>query len=503
MRRFATRRVRILAAGLGAAVAVQLPVPVQASGSHGTPSTHGIARATAVSLLAPAPRHAGAGRPLPRLSIKTSTATATGAAGTVSIFGPGVSLASQAAFATTGEDDQVALFGSDQNLEPPDTMLAAGPTSLLQTINSTAAIWSKTGTRSALVDLNRVLPVPAGWSFSDPRILYDVPSGRFIFAGLAFSPNLSSVVFVGISKTSDPAGGFFFYSLAQTSNGELHDQPKIGVSDDKVVVAWNDFCCGALLPLFIGAETWVLEKSTLLTGAPTPYVGTGPNLGQSSPVPAQSLTSTTTEYVAFNRGGSTGVVAITGTPAANNVTFTQTNVTMPATSTPPKAQQPGGTIETNDDRFLSAVWRNGVLSVTGNTGCTPSGSPSVRACLRLVQVSTAGTPSLISASDLGGSGSDAYYPAVVTDSAGDVLISFTVSGSTRYPAAAIGEVRSGVVAGVGIFQAGEVKYGGTRWGDYSAISIDPTTSLVWAAAEYSEAGTTGHDWGTAAAAYAP
>lgn len=502
MRSRAARSLQLFAAAAAAALALWQPVPATATGGAVAATVRGAATATSASLLTEGPRHVGAGRSLPLLRANGSRTTTAGTAASLSVAPAFATLTSQAAFATTGEADEIAAFGSDQNLEPPDTMLAAGPTSLLQMINSTAAIWSKTGARGAIVDLNRALPVPAGWSFSDPRVLYDTASGRFFFTGLAFSANLSSLVFVAVSKSADPAAGWFVYSLAQTSNGELHDQPKIGVSDDKVVVSWNDFCCGALLPLFIGAETWVLQKSTLLTGATTPYVGTGPNLTQNSPVPAQSLTSSTTAYVSFNRGGSAGVLAITGTPAANNVAFTQTNVTMPSTSTPPAAQQPGGTIETNDDRFLSSVWRNGVLSVMGNTGCTPSGSTSVRSCARLVQVSTAGTPTLLGASDLGSNGVDVYYPAVVTDTAGNAWVAFTLSGATRYATAAVAEVSSGVVAGAGVFQSGQSTYGGSRWGDYSGISIDPTTSQVWAAAEYAATGTTGHDWGTAAGAYA-
>src|ERR1700686_233581 len=106
-------------------------------------------------------------------------------------------------------------------------MLAAGPTSLLETVNSSASIWTKSGTQLALADLNKVLPLPSGFIFSDPRVLFDAASGRFFFSGVAFSPlTFNSVVFLGVSKTSDPTGGFFVYNVAQTSNGEIHDQPK-------------------------------------------------------------------------------------------------------------------------------------------------------------------------------------------------------------------------------------------------------------------------------------
>ena len=42
------------------------------------------------------------------------------------------------------------------------------------------------------------------------------------------------------------------------------------------------------------------------------------------------------------------------------------------------------TLQTHDDRFLSAVWVNNVLWAAGNTGCTPSGDSTTRACLNVV-----------------------------------------------------------------------------------------------------------------------
>ena len=213
------------------------------------------------------------------------------------------------------------------------------------------------------------------------------------------------------------------------------------------------------------------------------------------------------EYVTFNGVTFAGVLSITGTPANNNVVITEKDLGMPATSTPPKAIQPGGTIVTNDDRFLSSIWQNGVLWTSGNTGCKPAGSATVRACMRLVKVSTTGpAPALSQAFNVGQTGLDAYYPAVTLGSAGDLFVSLTTSSSSLFPSAAVVEIAAGAppgtISGAAVFQMGAQKYGGTRWGDYSAISVDPATSAIWAAAEYSAAGSS-HDWGTAVGEFTP
>ena len=125
------------------------------------------------------------------------------------------------------------------------------------------------------------------------------------------------------------------------------------------------------------------------------------------------------------------------------------------------------------------------------------GSATTRACLRMVDISTAGTPSLVQSLDVGKNGADVYFPAVTIDAAGNTFFAYSVSSASMFASAAAGEIQAGVVTGTQVYEAGQQTYGGTRWGDYSGISIDPTTGQVWAAAEYSALGSS-HDWGTAA-----
>jgi hypothetical protein len=138
-------------------------------------------------------------------------------------------------------DQQLAApFGKDQFVTPPDTQVAAGPSHLVEMVNSSGSVWDKSGTLLTLFDLNVFFAVPPGSSFSDPRILYDRDSQRWFASGVAFVPStLASVVVIDVSTTSNPLDKWVQYSAAKSSN--LHDQPKIGVSADKVVLSWNDF----------------------------------------------------------------------------------------------------------------------------------------------------------------------------------------------------------------------------------------------------------------------
>jgi hypothetical protein len=427
----------------------------------------------------------------------------------VAIFNPAAptrdavnpTIARATAFPLISRDQQVASYGFGEAVAPPDTMVAAGPTLLFELVNRTASLWSKTGARLALANLDTVLPLPAGYTIADPRVLYDVLSGRFFISMNWGDSGNDSITFVAVSKTSDPRQGFYGYQFPPTTGGELHDQPKIGVTDDKLVIEWDDFNPGSV---YAGTEIWVLQKSAMLTGASVPMSSFGPAIGYLSAVPAQSLTSTTTAYAVHDSGSSAVVVQITGTPALSNVVFTTSIVAIPAVPSPPAAVQPGSpALNTGDVRFFSAVWRSGQLWLGANDSCM-QGSVQ-HACMRFVDIATGSTPTLAKSFDVSPSGYDAYYPAVVTDPTGRLWVAFTASNAATYASALAAEITfSGLTPTVvySVIIAGVKTYNDTLWGDYSSISIDPSTGSIWAAAEYAPGGTPA-DWGTAAGRFGP
>jgi hypothetical protein len=403
---------------------------------------------------------------------------------------------------------QYTQIGQDQGLEPPDTQLAAGPDYLVEMVNASGSVWTKSGSRVLKFDLNSFFPVPSGYSFTDPRILYDAPSGRWFASGLSFAGSGASQndsqVYVAVSATSDPTGSWSTYVVAQNTQHILYDQPKIGVSDDKIVISANDFTGQS--PSYSGVQTWVLQKSDLLAGSQSIAIwDSGLDASKFNLVPSQSLSPTTAEYVVYNASGSVGVIAITGTPAQQTVVMNSpTLLAISPTSAPPPAAQPGtGTIDTGDDRFLSAVWQNGILWTGGNDACQPTGDTQNRSCLRLDQVSTAGaSPALLQDFDVGVSQAYLYYPAVSLDGDGNAFFSFSESSSTQYASTATTALTASApytaLGSILIVQAGIGSYGGSRWGDYSAAATDPTNPLyVWVTAEYAE--DTNSYWGTGTA----
>jgi len=414
---------------------------------------------------------------------------------------------------------QVGLYGSDQVAEPPDTQLAAGPVNIAEADNSTLSIWSKTGSLVTTADLTAFFRVPAGYFFTDPRILYDGQSTRWFLTGLSFNASSNSNLYIAVSTTSDPSGSWLTYTLG-SGTGVIPDQPKPGVSSDKVVVSWNDYSGSSpSTVVFSGQETWVLQKSDLVSGASVHIASFGPDSTRFGIVPSQSLTSTTTDWLTYNnadcpstatcnRGSPTvGVVAIDGTPISNNVTWTETDPAIAGTTSPPAPRQPSGVpvlqAQSIDDRLLAAVWQNGTLWVAGNDGCIPAGDSLIRSCMRMISVSTSGTPSVTQDFDAASNGFDLYYPAVTLDGSGDLFIAYSESSPSLYPSA-VGI--DSLAASPMTFEnsisiaSGQTSYSGTRWGDYSGAAQDPLNPAdVWLTAEYQASAINPGDWGTATA----
>ena len=423
-------------------------------------------------------------------------------------------------------EQQLSLLGSDQTIWPPDVQLAVGPTTLIEVVNSNYSIWTRSGTFVTSVDLNALFSVPTGYVFSDPRVAYDSLSGLFILTGMAFDAANDGQVYLAVSASSDPAGLWYTYLVSSNTSRTFYDQPKVGVSSDKIVISWADYSTTS----FIGEELWILDKSEAIAGMPPEYAQYTPDTQRFGMVPSLEPTATSVAYVVYNNADkdlnqneafpTAGVIAINGTPSQHNVSSNYYVGTLPQiakTYFPPDAAQPGGgpLIATNDDRFLSAVWQADKLWTGGNDQCKPRGDTQWRSCLRLVQIATgSGGPTVLQSFDVGVAGADLYYPAETVDGSGNLFVTFSWSSATQY--ASVGTLAqstgapSGTVGGILTTQSGlgianncGTKCQNTdgsslnRWGDYSAAAPDPANPVaVWVAGEYAGSATDQLDWGT-------
>jgi len=91
--------------------------------------------------------------------------------------------------------------------DPPDVQVAAGPTAIVEMVNTVYAMWSRSGVLLDSGQLDQFFTSSGvnrkGDEVTDPRILYDTSTQRW-FAAL-FDVTRGEAL-VGVSDTSDPAG---------------------------------------------------------------------------------------------------------------------------------------------------------------------------------------------------------------------------------------------------------------------------------------------------------
>jgi hypothetical protein len=433
----------------------------------------------------------------------------------------------------------VTLFGQDNNLEPPDTQIAVGPDTVVEMVNANMSVWSKYGKRTYYIDLNTFYGVPAGYLITDPRVLYDKSSGRFIASAVAITNSWNSNVYLAVSQSSDPTGTWTRQGL-KTTSAVLLDQPKVGTSDDKITLAWSEWVnppCDqqATFACFTGEEFSVVDKADMLAGGPAVEYLSGPDLNHYAVVPVQALSSTTTQYMAYNNADpyylvenqcaqpnppnqygtcpTIGILSITGSVHANTLMLREDDRPINATTAPPQAvqQNSAGVIDTGDDRLLTAVWQNNQLWTTLGDGnfcpnANPNG-PGLRSCVKVIEVLTDNVPMFVQKETTLDSGDFTYHPALSLDSVGDLFMVFSRSSATMYPSVwvtglpastpNIWSLSAALQAGTGPYDSKTLCGGNNRWGDYSGASIDggdPTD--IWLAGEYAVFDTRNCTWKT-------
>jgi len=385
---------------------------------------------------------------------------------------------------------------------PPDTQIGVGPSHIVEAVNLEMRIWTKDGALVSTIDLNSFFGTST--NLSDPKIRFDPLSNRWFIAVISYNNSFTAGAWrLAVSTTPDPLS--FVYYAASTSKS-APDFPALGISADKVVLTANAFRGNN----FLGTEFLVINKAQLILGAPAVSSYFAPPQGLFTIQPAHSLSSTATLYmaaVAYNSATSIRVWSVNGVPGVGaGVTRSTVDRSITSLTSPPDAQQLGTStlIQTNDNRLLDAVYRNGKLWVAANSACVPLSDPTTRACLRLIQFSI-DTMTKAQDFDFGQSGSYYYYPAIQIDGNNNLISVFSGSGGSSAPAWA-GVYASGqrLADGPSTFQVpatiklGEHAYNpfANRWGDYSGASIDPSNpATIWVAGEYAQSAG-GSEWGT-------
>ena len=178
---------------------------------------------------------------------------------------------------------------------PPDIQLAVSSKYVMETVNSEAAIYTKTGNLIKKFGLEFLFNLPSressdSHSITDPVLLFDSATNdtqsnshnngnnsnddnRRWFASI--SDVTTHSIRIAVSKTSDPTGVWRTYNFPfESLPNNCSDQPFIAVSDDKLAIGvntWSNNCDWSnnnddiiSSPKFRGVQFVIADKNDLL-----------------------------------------------------------------------------------------------------------------------------------------------------------------------------------------------------------------------------------------------
>jgi hypothetical protein len=395
-------------------------------------------------------------------------------------------------------------YGFTVGAIPPDTNGAAGKTQYVQWVNSKFAVFDKTTGALLLGPLtgNTLWSGFGGGCQSnndgDPVVQYDKLADRWVMSQFSVS-SVPYLQCVAVSKTSDATGQWYRYSFSY-GNTMFDDYPKMAVWPDAYYETFDMFQNGQS---YVGPDACAYDRSKMLAGLSATQVcfqqnsSLGPllasDLDGTNPPPAGSpnylLTFGTNSLSLFK------FHVDFVTPA--NSTFTGPTVISVAAFSPVCGGgscivEPGGSkLDSLADRLMHRLaYRNfgthESLVVTHSVTAGSSGG------VRWYEIQNpSGTPVVAQQSTYAPDAAYRWMGSGAMDQAGNLAIGYSKSSSSIYPSIAFAgrlatdpvstlQAETLVVSGTGA-----QSYNPNRWGDYSAMTIDPVDDCTfWYTTEY-------------------
>jgi hypothetical protein len=413
---------------------------------------------------------------------------------------------------------------------PPDTHGDVGLNHYFQVVNCSYSIYNKSGGRIFGPAGNSTVwsGMPHNSNDGDAIVLFDELANRWLFSQFSLPNGSSTAPFyqmIAVSQTPDPTGSWYRWVYEFSA---MPDYPKFGIWPDAYYMSTNNFGTGGAG--WIGNGAYSYDRTAMIAGDPNaqrisfnlPPGGDG----FISLLPADCdgvfPAMGTPNYFTYIRTGGTQRLGVYefhsdwGTPA--NSTFGNLNylnvtpfTTLGWGSGIPQKGSPQ-LLETLGDRLMYRLqyrkfngYGSMVLNHTVNAG-------SGKAGVRWYELRNTGTGwNIYQQATYAPDGHSRWMGSIAQDTAGTISMGYSVSSATIYPGIRYtGRLKNDPLNQMTINERTIVNGGGSqtgvwsgrsRWGDYSALSIDPAApTTFWFTTEY-YAATSSSSWITRIASY--
>ncbi len=418
-------------------------------------------------------------------------------------------------------EDNAAAYGF--RVIPPDANGDVGPHHYVQSVNVLTRVFDKSGAPLTppfkLSSLFSTLGTTCSTrNDGDPIVLYDALADRWMISQFCNNaPPFRQLI--AVSKTSDPTAEFYVYEFVMP-NVKFNDYPKLGVWADGYYMSTDEF----LGSDYAGSGAFAFDRKKMLAGDPnasyiyfdlaTPstirFGGFLPSDLDGINAPPLNAPNTFVGYQATEYGDESDALRLFDFRAdfnnPNNSTFTERadsplvvaafDPTSPDGRVDINEPAPGEPLDAQSDRLMyRAAYRNfgGSESIVVNqtVRVSPIGQP-YRGGVRVYELrKTAGAFAVREQATIGSLDKSRWLGSAAQDYQGNLAVGYSTSSETEKPAI----VYSGKLATepAGVFRdeialikgTGVQTAFGSRWGDYSQMSVDPADDCTfWLTNEY-------------------
>jgi hypothetical protein len=405
-------------------------------------------------------------------------------------------------------DSLLGNFEGTPNVDyaiPPDTYGDVGPNHYFHMVNLSFTIFNKSG-NIILGPLNSGTiwnGMPFSQNTGDGIVLYDDQADRWFISALCMPsfPSLPYFIMVAVSQTPDPTGPWYRWEYQFE---DIPDYPKFSIWQDAYFMSCNRF---KGQNNFDGIGAAGFDRSAMLSGNPSPTMVLFKfvqNTSVFSILPADCDGS-------FPPSGTPGYFCNAGSDFLGLYEF-RTDWNNPASSTfgnlkkinigfyNPIAQgipQKGSSVKLDpiSDRLMCRMQfrkfsdhQSMVMNHTVKTGN--------RTGIRWYELRrTTGNWSLYQQSTYAPDSNYRWMGSMAMDSAGNIALGFSVSGSNLYPSIHFtGRMKNDPPGQMTISEQSIIEGNGAqthpastyaRWGDYSSMTVDPwDPSVFWYTQQY-------------------
>jgi len=402
---------------------------------------------------------------------------------------PALEIQSAVPLAPTVLTETINFEGVDKstagNYNVPDTHGAVGLNHFVEITNSHLDIYEKAEPNTRV----NSLPLSAFFGYTDqilfdPRVIYDLDYNRWIISTIAKKESATvQRFFFAVSQTADPLGAYYIYEVnVSNGSGGFWDFPQLGLDQNAVIFTANLF---SATNIFIEVRMFAVAKFLLYNGPGQTLTPSVFSIPEGTLAPPRVLDGNPQTYLvaADTNDNKVTLYTLTNSAADPPTLSGPATIPVPAYSMPANAPQPGttATLDTSDCRFVNTGTQigNSLFQVhTVNSGGYArcrfyEFDPVNRQVIQSGIFGRSDTSFDFNASIAANRRKDVFVTWSSTDASNSVNAEVRFSGRLHTEPLGVIPSPGSLLFGSDTYYYADTSTLSQRWGDYSAVSLDP------------------------------